>query len=78
MSGADPEPPLLGGEGGEGGEAQVHFTEVRSAERGRVKEGLPPPTGCMSNHVGEKCRKNNYGSVSLYNNSECDRYGKST
>ena len=41
MTGADPEPPLPGGGAQVTNEAEG-FTEARSAERGRVGEGVTP------------------------------------
>ena len=42
MTGADPEPPLPGGGGAQATNEAEGFTEARSAERGRVGEGVTP------------------------------------
>ena len=45
LAGADPEPPLPGGGGAQVTIEAEGFTEARSAERGRVGEGVTPPAG---------------------------------
>ena len=43
MTGADAEPPLPGGGGAQVTNEAEGFTGARSAERGRVGEGVTPP-----------------------------------